>query len=168
MSGYRPCDPEEVFELADGALSPEREQEARAHLAACPPCRRLYENELRLNFTLSSLRSAEPPCRSVRKGVAMALPTRAWKVRIAWVAVALTLLIAASLALSLDGATPATLAVNAVGFFWGIVSGFADVVRAVLSAAGPTLAVALAIGALADLCIAAAVLFATRRRLRQA
>lgn len=168
MSGRRPCDPEEIFELADGALAPEREQETRAHLAACPPCRRLYEEELRLNSTLCSLRSAEPACRSVRRGVAMALPTRPWKVRLVWIAVALTLLIAASLALSLDGATPATLVVNAVGFFWGIVSGFADVVRAVLSATGPTLAVALAVGALADLCIAAAVLFATRRRLQQA
>lgn len=98
----------------------------------------------------------------------MALPTRPWKVRLVWVAVALALLVAASLALSLDGATPAALVVNAVGFFWGLVSGFADVVRAVLSAVGPTLAVALAVGALADVCIAAAVLLATRRRLRQA
>lgn len=168
MSGHRPCDPEEIFELADGALAPEREQVARTHLAACPPCRRLYEQELRLNSTLGSLRSAEPPCRSVRRGVAMALPTRPWKVRLVWVAVALALLVAASLALSLDGATPAALVVNAVGFFWGLVSGFADVVRAVLWAAGPTLAVALAVGALADVCIAAAVLLATRRRLRQA
>ena len=168
MNGHRPCDPEEIFELADGALPPEREHEARAHLAACPPCRRLYEEELRLNSTLCSLRSAGPPCRSVRRGVAMALPTRPWKARLLWVAVALALLIAASLALSLDGATPAAMVVNLVSFFWGLVSGFADVVRAVLSATGPTLAVALAIGALADLCIAAAVLLATRRRLRQA
>lgn len=168
MSGHRPCDPEEIFELADGALGPEREHEARAHLADCLPCRRLYEEELRLNSTLNYLRSAGPPCRSVRRGVAMALPTRPWKVRLLWVAVAMTLLIAASLALSLDGATPAALVVNAVGFFWGIVSGFADVVRAVLSATGPTLVVALAVGALADLCIAAAVLLASRRRLRQA
>jgi anti-sigma factor RsiW len=171
MSGdshHRSCDPEAIFELADGALGPEREHEARAHLAACPACRRLYEEELRLNSTLCSLRSAEPPCRSVRRGVAMALPTRPWKARLVWVAVSLALLISASLALSLDGATPATLAVNAVGFVWGLVSGFADVARTVLSATGPTLAVALAIGALADLCIAAAVILATRRSLRQA
>ena len=168
MSGHRPCDPEEIFELADGALAPEREHEARAHLAACPPCRRLYEKELRLNSTLCSLRFAEPPCRSVRRGVAMSLPTRPWKVRVMWVAVALTLLVAASLALSLDGATSAALVVNAIGSFWGLVSGFADVVRTTLSAAGPTIVAALAVGALADLCIAAAVLLATRRRLRQA
>lgn len=162
------CDPEEIFELADGALGAEREHEVRAHLAACPPCRRLYEEELHLNSSLCSLHAAGPPCRSVHRGVAMALPTRPLKARLLWVAVALALLVAASLALSLDGATPAVLAVNAVGFFWGLVSGFADVVRAVLSAASPTLLVALAVGALADLCIAAAVLLAKRRHLRQA
>lgn len=171
MSGprqHRSCDPEEIFELADGALGPEREHEARAHLAACPPCRRLYEKELHLNSSLCYLQAAEPPCRSVREGVAMALPTRPLKARLVWVAVAMALLIAASLALSLDGATPAALAVNAVGFFWGLVSGVSDVVRTALSAAGPTILVALAVGALVDLCIAATVLFATRRRLRQA
>jgi anti-sigma factor RsiW len=166
--GRRSCDPEAIFELAEGALAPEREREVRTHLTACPGCRESYERELSLNASLSSLEFAEPPCRSVCRGVAMALPTRPLRARLLWSALALALLFAAVLALSLDGTIPVVLAVNAVGFVWGLVSGFADVARVAISAAGPTLLLALAVGALVDLCIAAALLLATRRRVRQA
>jgi RNA polymerase sigma-70 factor (ECF subfamily) len=54
------CDPEEIFELADGALGPEREREVRAHLGRCRGCRALYESELELNASLGSWSSRSP------------------------------------------------------------------------------------------------------------
>lgn len=174
MSGaYEPverhrCDPEAIFELAEGVLGPEREREVRTHLKTCPACRESYETELNLNATLSTLGYAEPPCRSVCRGVAMALPTRPLKARLMWSALALALLGAAVLAMSLDGVIPAAIAVNALDFMWGLVSGSADVIRVALSATGPTLLIALAVGAVVDLCIAAAVLIVKSRRVRQA
>jgi hypothetical protein len=166
MSDPRRCDPELIFELADGALGPERMRQARVHLEDCPGCRALYERELRLNTCLRSMEFAEP--QSVCPTVAMALPTRPLKSRLLWAALALVLLLVASLALSLDGANPAVFAVNALGVFWGVVSGFADVVRAVLAVAGPVLLFALIVGALLDLFIAAALLWTTRRHAREA
>ena len=127
MSGARRCDPEVIFELADGALGPERAREIRDHLEACPDCRELYEKELELSAFLGSLELAEP--RSVCPGVAMALPTRPLKARLLWATLALALL---------------------------------------LVAAGPVLLAALAVGALLDLSLAAALLWMTRRRARAA
>jgi predicted anti-sigma-YlaC factor YlaD len=164
MSGR--CDPQVIFELADGALGPERAREIRAHLEACPGCRKLYEKELELSAFLGSLELAEP--RSVCPGVAMALPTRPLKARLLWATLALALLLVASLGLSLDGTHPAVFAVNALDVFWGVVSGFADVARTMLVAAGPVLLAALAVGALLDLSLAAALLWMTRRRARAA
>ncbi|HSL00672.1 MAG TPA: zf-HC2 domain-containing protein [Rubrobacteraceae bacterium] len=164
----RCCNPEAIFELVEGVLGPEREREVRSHLDACPGCRESYEKELSLNASLSALELAEPPCRSVCRGVAMALPTRPLKARLMWSVLSLTLLAAAVLALSLDGTIPADLAVEAVDIMWGLVSGFADVTRAILSAVGPTLLIALAVGAVVDLCIAAAVLLVKSRSVRQA
>ena len=170
MSGPRErrCDSEAVFELADGALGAQRASEARAHLDECPGCRKLYEEELQLNTLLRSTELAEPRSRSVCPMVAMALPTRPLKARLLWASLALTLLLISSLALSLDGTNPAVFAVNELGLFWGVVSGFADVVRTTLVAAGPTLLVALGVGALLDLCLVAAFLWTTRRRAREA
>ncbi len=166
MSTPRGCDPQVIFELADGALGPERAHEIREHLDACPGCRELYEKELELNAFLDSLELAEP--RSVCPGVAMALPTRPLKARLLWATLALALLLVASLALGLEGNNPAVFAVNALGVFWGVVSGFADVARTILVAVGPVLLVALAVGALLDLSLAAALLWMTRRRARAA
>jgi anti-sigma factor RsiW len=163
MSG---CDPQVIFELADGALDSERAREVRAHLVACPGCRKLYEKEQELNAFLDSLDLAES--RSVCPGVVMALPTRPLKARLLWATFALALLLVASLALSLDGTHPAVFAVNALGVFWGFVSGFADVARTILVAVGPVLLAALAVGALLDLSLAAALLWTTRRRTREA
>jgi predicted anti-sigma-YlaC factor YlaD len=165
MSGPGRCDPEAIFELADGALGPERVREIRNHLNDCPGCRELYEQELELNAYLRSMEFAQP--RSVCPQVAMALPTRPLKARLLWAVLALVLLLVASLALSLDGTSPMVFAVGALGTFWSLVSGFADVVQAVLVVAGPVLLVALIAGALLDLFIAAALLWTTRRRARE-
>ena len=162
------CDPEAVFELADGALGSQRAREARAHLDECPGCREVYERELELNALLRSNELAEPRSRSVCPMVALALPTRPLKARLLWASFALILLLVASLALSLDGANPMVSAANAVALFWGVVSWAADVARTALSAAGPVILVALAVGALLDLCLAAALLWTTRRRSREA
>ncbi len=166
MSDPRRCDPQVIFELADGALGPQRAREVRDHLEACPGCRRLYEKELELSAFLDSLELAEP--RSVCPGVAMALPTRPLKARLLWATLALALLLVASLALSLDGTHPAVFAVNALGAFWDIVSAFADVAQTVVVAAGPIIFVALVVGALLDLVLAVALLWTTRRRTRAA
>jgi hypothetical protein len=98
----------------------------------------------------------------------MALPTRPLKARLLWASLALVLLLVASFALSLDGANPMVYAATTLGIFWGVVSGFADVARTTLASAGPVLLAALAVGALLDLCLAAALLWATRRRAREA
>ena len=111
------CDPEAIFELADGGLGAEREREVRAHLRGCPECRDLYEKELNLTAFLDTLEFAEPPSRSVSRGVAMALPTRPLKARLLWVALAFALLLAGSLALSLDGTNPAVFPANTLGLF---------------------------------------------------
>jgi anti-sigma factor RsiW len=166
MSDRRLCDPQVIFELADGALGPERAREVRDHLQSCPGCRRHYEKERELNAALDSLAFAE--WRSVCPNVVVALPTRPLKTRLLWTALALALLLVALLALSLAGTTPALFAVNALGVFWGTVSGFADAAQTMLVAAGPVILVALVVGALLDLSLAAALLWTTRRRPREA
>ena len=166
MNDPRRCDPQVIFELADGTLGPQRAREVRDHLPACPGCRELYEKEQKLNAFLDSLEVAES--RSVCPGVVMALPTRPLKARLLWAALALALLLAASLALILDGTNPAVFAVNALGVFWGVVSGFTDLAQTILVAAGPVIIVALVVGALLDLFLAAALLWTTRRRTREA
>ena len=160
------CDPERVFELADGGLPAEAELDVRSHLGRCPACRELYEDELRLNACIGSLEVGE--ARSVCREVAMALPTRLVGGRILWAGLALALLGAVSLALSLDGTNPAALALDSVVAFWGFVSGLAEVAEAFLAAAGPALLVALGVGAILDLLIAGVVFSVSRRRAREA
>ena len=167
MSTRRRCDPETVFELADGALGANRAREARAHLDECPECREAYERELELNALLRSCELADPRAPSVCRTIAMALPTRPLRARVMWASVAAVLLIVASLALSLDGTNPLVFAANALGVFWDVVSEFADMVRTTLVAAGPILLAALVVGALLDLCLVAAFLWTTRRRSRE-
>ena len=160
------CDPERVFELADGGLSAEAEREARAHVNRCPACMELYREELDLSASIGSLAVGEP--RSVCREVAMALPTRLVGCRILWAGLAVALLATVSLALSLDGTNPAALAVDSVVAFWGFVSGLAEVAEAFLAAAGPALLVALGVGAVVDLLIAGVVFSVSRRRAREA
>ena len=162
------CDPEAIFELADGALGADREREVLAHLRSCPECRDLYEKELNLNALLGTLEFAESPSQSVCRSVAMALPTRSLKARFLWAALAVALLLVASVALSLDGTNPAVFAVNILDVFWGLVSGFTDLISTVFIATGTVLLGALAVGALVDLLIATTVIVLTRRRTREA
>jgi anti-sigma factor RsiW len=166
MSGPPPCDPEPIFELADGSLGPEQEREVRAHLRGCRGCLALYERELRLNASLGSLDFEEP--RSVCRGVAMALPTRSRRARLLWAGLAVVLLLTASVTLILQGTNLAVLIVEAISVFWGFVAGFADVIQVIFAATGPALLIALAAGAFVDLVIAAVYLSVSRRRAREA
>jgi hypothetical protein len=164
------CDPEKVFELAEGNLETDQEREVREHLASCAGCQERYERELDLNAYLSSLDvSRLCSSRSVCQGVAMALPTRPAKVRILWGLLASALLVAALVSLELNGTEPVTLAMSALGTCWGLVAGSAHVARAVFAAAGTTILLALALGALTDLIIALVVVSVSRgRRAREA
>ena len=164
------CDPEKVFELAEGNLETDQEREVREHLASCAGCQERYERELDLNAYLSSLDvSRLCSSRSVCQGVAMALPTRPAKVRILWGLLASALLVAALVSLELTGTEPVTLAMSALGTCWGLVAGSAHVARAVFAAAGTTILLALALGALTDVLIALAIVSVSRgRRAREA
>lgn len=166
MTGPFHCDPEPIFELADGSLEPGRETEVRAHLRGCGACRTLYEKELRLNSTLGSMAFEEP--RSVCQGVAMALPTRSLKARLLWACIALALLLTTSVTLMLGGTNFAFLFVEAMSVFWGVVAGFADVIQVVFAVIGPIILIALAAGALLDLVLAAVYVSVSRRRAREA
>jgi hypothetical protein len=167
MKGQHPCDPEPIFELADGSISPEREREVRKHLRDCGDCLELYERELRLNASLGSL-AFEEPRRSVCRPVAMALPTRSLRARLLWAGLAVVLLLTTSTTMMVGGINPAALAVEALSVFWGFVLGLADVIQVVFAAVGPALLVAFAVGAFLDLAVVAAFLSVSRRRAREA
>ncbi len=163
------CDPEKVFELADGSLRPEQQGSVREHLASCSGCQELYEREMDLNAYLGSLDFSGMCSRSVCQGVAMALPTRPAGVRVLWAALAAALLVAALITLELNGAEPVLMAMSTLGTFWGMVAGSADVARAVFAAAGSTILLALTLGAVMDILIALAVVSLSRgRRAREA
>jgi hypothetical protein len=165
MSAPHHCDPEPIFELADGSLGPERDREVRTHLRDCQDCRKLYERELRLNASLGSLDFEQP--RSVCQGVAMALPTRSLRARLLWGGLAVVLLLIASMTMMLGGTNFAAFFLEAASVFWGFVAGLADVTQVVFAAVGPVLLVALAVGAVVDLAIAAVYLAVSRRRARE-
>lgn len=160
------CDPQRVFELAEGELPAQTERELRGHMDACPACRALYREELELSARIASLDVGET--RSVCRNVAMDLPTRLTAVRIAWASLAVVLLAIATISLSLDGTNPAALVIDVLGAFWGFVSGLTDVAESLLVVAGPALLLALGIGALVDLAIAGVVFSVFRRRAREA
>lgn len=157
------CEPETVFELAEGALPPERRTEVRAHVEACPECRELYEREKDLSRSLCSAEFAGLRDRSVCESVAMALPTRPIRARLLWAALAGAMLMAALLALGMNGAGPMISVAGILGEGWGYVSGAVEMLRTMLAIAGWTVLVALAAGALVDLIIAAAVVSVARR-----
>jgi predicted anti-sigma-YlaC factor YlaD len=166
VNGPLHCDPESVFELADGSLGSEREREIRAHLRDCSSCRTLYERELRLNASLSSLELEETD--SVCRSVAMALPTRSTKARFLWAVLAVVLLLTASVAMIFFATNLAVLVVDAMNVFWGLVVGLADVIQVIFASIGQALLIALTIGAFVDLVIAAVYLAVSRRRAREA
>lgn len=159
------CEPEEIFELADRALTPERERAVRDHLKQCPGCYELYERETRLNSCLKSLSFSEP--RSVCAGVAMALPTRPLKARLLWALLAGILLSAALFALVASGTNPVVFVVDAMAIFWGSASVLTELLNTVLAVAGGTLLAVLAVGAFLDLLLAAVFVSVNRRRTRQ-
>ena len=167
--GSEPCDPEKVFELADGrsgpeALDPQQQRKIHRHLASCPRCRELYERELALNACLNSLDFSAARPRSVCQGVAMALPTRSLKARLSWSLLASALLIAAFVSLEFNGTKPVVLTMDILGTCWDFVAGSARVAHVVFATAGPTILLVLALGALADLLVAFLVLSVNRRR----
>ncbi len=168
------CDPEEVFELADErvgpeGLDPERRREIRKHLASCSWCRELYERELGLNAFLGSLDLSTGLSRSVSQGVAMALPTRSSGARILWSLLAGVLLVVAFVSSEFIGMEFMILLMSILGACWGFVAGSVDVAHAVFAAAGPTILLVLALGALADILIALVVVsFSRGRRAREA
>ena len=159
------CDHEAIFELADGGLGPDEAREVRQHLDECEPCQELYEQEMGLNSYLCSEDFLEqrPTC-SVHRGVVMALPTRSPVARLLWAAFAGALLVVALAYLESNDTEPEMLAMSILAACWGIVSGGADVVRALLTAAGPFILFILILGALADLLIALVYLSVSRRR----
>lgn len=167
--GFGGCDPEKIFELADGRaglerLNPEQERKMQEHFASCPECRELYERELDLNAFLSSLDFSEVRTRSVSQGVAMALPTRSSGARLLWGLLAGALLLAAFFSSGVNGTDPVLLLMRALGACWDFVVGLADVAHEVFAVAGPTILLLLALGAMVDLLIALVVLFASRHR----
>ncbi len=165
LPGNCGCEPEEIFELADRALTPEREREVWSHLKRCPECHELYKRETQLNSCLRSLSFYEP--RSVCEGVAMALPTRPLKARLLWTFLAGVLLSTALFALGISGVNPAVFVVDAMTVFWSSASMLTDVLDTVLAVAGGALLVALVVGALIDLLLAAIFVSVFRRRTRQ-
>ncbi len=169
--GFEPCrcDHEMVFHLADGGLEGEAAREVRNHLRRCTRCHDLYEREVRLNAYLGSLDFPASRSCSVHRAVAMALPTRSAVSRLLWAVLAGTLLALAVVYLELNGTEPVMVVMSVLAACWGFVSGSADVVRAVLAAAGPTILLVLGFGALADLVIATAAYYvAASRRAREA
>lgn len=159
------CDHERIFELADGSLGPDAVRSVLLHLEDCDSCGQLYEQELELNAYLGSedFSAGRPAC-SVHRGVAMSLPTRSPLARLLWALLAGSLLMVAIFHLETSDTEPEMLAMGLLAACWGFVSGVVGVVRAVLAAAGPTILYILILGALADLLIAAAYVFASRRR----
>lgn len=163
MSGERKCcDPEVVFELADGALPPNRKREVASHLEDCPGCRDHYEKEKALSESLCSMGDVEVP--SVCREVAMALPTRSMKARFLWAALAAGIFVSAALALALNGSAPLAMASGPLEVFWGVGSGIADVAAMLISFAAPAIIVALAVGAILDILVAGFVFSALRGR----
>lgn len=168
MSDRPCCDSEIVFDLAEGALTPAREREARAHLAACPACRAAYEREVSLSARLRGPELRETGCPSVCREVAMALPTRSRGARLLWAALAAALLAFGLGVWAASEASPALALMGVLGTLWGFVSGGAEAARTLAALAGPVLLAALAVGAALDLAIAAAVYSLSRRRAREA
>lgn len=158
------CDREAVFELADGGLKPSRKRELREHLEECPGCKDVYRREMGLSRSLCSLKYAESG--SVSRSVAMALPTRRMRARLLWALLSAALLAVSLLALELYQSGPVEPVVDALGVFWGFVSGAAEIARSAFAAAAPVILAALGVGALLDLLLAAVVLTAARRSRR--
>lgn len=98
----------------------------------------------------------------------MALPTRSAGARLVWGLLAAMLLVSALVSVELEATEPVILAMSILGTFGALISSSAEVLRAVLDAAGPTILLLLVLGALADVVIALAVVLSRRRRAQEA
>lgn len=161
------CDPEAVFELADGALGPSGRREMLSHLEGCPGCKKSYEHEKKLTRGLGGTGAPEPAFRSVCREVAISLPTRTAKARLSWAALAAFILLVTVVAMSLEGTSPVVPATGTLDMFLGFASLFADLSATMLAFAAPVIVIALAAGAIFDAVIAGVVYSAIRRRTGQ-
>lgn len=160
----RCCSAEEIFEFCEGSLEPGREREIRSHLRRCAACRGLHEREMSLSAALSGAGdgdSGDSRVRAARK-VALALPTRSAAARLVWGAGAAALLAAALLSLALHAVQPISFVTDFMATCWGLTSGVSDAAGILLIVAGPTLFVALIVGAFVDALIAATLLAVAR------
>lgn len=170
-AGRGACDPEGIFELADGQATGERARAVRSHLDRCPGCRNLYEREVALNERLGAFDGCHAPGRSVSRMVAMALPTRTAQARAVWAMLATALSLSALLALEVSGRSLAMILFDAASWSSGAFAGTWDVGRILFTVVGRWVVIALLVGVVIDLALAAvvAVIFARRdRRTREA
>ncbi|TCJ15663.1 hypothetical protein E0L93_12675 [Rubrobacter taiwanensis] len=164
-----PYGEEDIFQLVEGELDPGRRRALRAHLRGCAACRERYERELMLSDSLRSLgRSELRETPSIACQVAMALPTRSGRARIMWTLFGAVLFALAVVALELRDVSLITAGMEVLGFSWGVASGLAGMLRIFFTAAGSFILLALAVGALIDLGIAAGWILFRRRRAREA
>ncbi len=87
------CDPEVVFELADGALTPDRHNEVREHIQVCYECACLYERECGLNESLGAMEFEESEERSVCLLYTYDAADGSFRVRFLWSALAVAMLL---------------------------------------------------------------------------
>ena len=168
--GCGSCDPEGIFELADGQATGEPARAMRLHLDECPGCRELYFKEVELNERLGAF-GCPAPGRSVSRMVAMALPTRTARARAMWAMLATALSLSALLALEVSGRSPTMLLLEATAWFSGTFAGTWDIGRILFTVVGRWVVIALLVGIAFDLVLAAvvAMIFARRsRRTREA
>ena len=168
--GKGSCDPEAVFELADGQVGA-KTASVRLHLENYSGCRELYEREVALNERLGGFDGCAVSGRSVSRMVAMALPTRTARARAVWAMLAVALSLSAMLALEVSGRSPAILIFDAAAWSSGGLSGLWDVAGMLFAIVGRWVVIALIVGITLDLIIAAVVaaIFARRnRRTREA
>lgn len=159
------CSAEEIFEFCEGGLQSPHEHAVRAHLRHCAACRRLYERELSLSAALCF--PGEEDSGSGRRGgaaskVALALPTRSAAARAVWGSGAAALLALALSSLALHSVQPISFGTDFMATLWGFTSGVSDAAGILLVVAGPTILVALVVGAFVDVLIAATLLAVAR------
>ncbi|WP_119068945.1 anti-sigma factor family protein [Rubrobacter indicoceani] len=160
------CDPEEIFDLAEGTLSPERRHFVRGHLDSCSECAARYRREVALSEGFSSgiaagVAAPSGPAlkgaSSVGREVAMCLPTRSLVARLMWGALAVGILIVTTLALSFGGENPIFILASGVESLFGYISAASNVSTLFLALVAPFVLVALGVGFFVDLLIAGAV-----------
>lgn len=164
------CNPEEIFDLAEGNLDPERRRVVRSHIESCNVCEARYEREVSLSAGFCAghgffPKPATPKCDhdSVSREVVMNLPTRSRLARLAWGILAVGILAVTVFAFGTGGDNLFFVATGGAESFIGYVTAVSDVFKMVLAFVTPFLLVALAVGLVLDLLIGAVVFVAARR-----